>query len=192
MLDTTRSTLRTLIRFAIILAIFGLLVGISYQESAKKLPFEDIAGGQRLEAVIHLGLVHGHVFTLGVLLPLAMAGALVMARQCGGSEVPAWAQRVLTRGYLPFAVLALLLQLYKGYHVLLMARAGERDFALIDQAFMGGSHVLRYALYGVVHTGLGLTLGIFLVMLWRSLGKVAGSPVSPLPDHKSPVQEGRG
>ena len=98
------------------MAIVGLLIGISYQESAKKLPFSETGGGQHLEAVIHLALVHGHVFTLGGILPLAMAGALVLARKTGGAEVPAWAQRTLTRGYLPFAAASLALQLYKGYH----------------------------------------------------------------------------
>ena len=173
MTATERSTVRILIRYAIIMAIVGLLIGISFQESAKKLPFSDITGGQHLEAVIHLALVHGHVFTIGVLLPLAMAGALIMARKAGGAEVSGWAQRALTRGYLPFAVASLVLQFYKGYHFLLMARAGERDFAVMDEAFMGGSHAVRYGIYAVVHSGLGITLGVFLVALWRSLGRRA-------------------
>ena len=173
MSPTERATLRTLIRYAIAMAIVGLLVGISYQESAKKLPFEAMPGGEHLEAVIHLALVHGHIFTIGVLLPLAMAGAMVLSRKVGGAEVPGWAQRTLTRGYLPFAAGALALQLYKGYHFLLAARGGERDFAVIDAAFLGGSHVVRYAVYGIVHSGMGIALGVFLVALWRSLGKRA-------------------
>lgn len=168
---TDRSTVRTLIRYAVVMAIFGLLIGIAYQESAKKLPYEAMPGGQHLEAVIHLALVHGHVFTLGVLLPLAMAGALVLAGKAGGAAVPAWAQRTLTRGYLTFAAISLALQLYKGYHFLLMARGGERDFAVIDEAFMGGTHAVRYVVYAVVHSGMGITLGAFLVALWRSLGR---------------------
>jgi hypothetical protein len=171
MTTTERATVRHLIRYAVVMGIVGLLIGISFQESAKKLPFSQIGGGQHLEAVIHLALVHGHVFTLGVLLPLAMAGALVLARKTGGAEVPAWAQRTLTRGYLPFAALSLALQLYKGYHFLLMARAGERNFAVMDDAFMGGIHALRYGIYAAVHSGMGITLGVFLVMLWRSLGR---------------------
>jgi len=166
-----RSTVRTLIRYSIVMAIVGILIGIAYQESAKKLPYEAMPGGQHLEAVIHLALVHGHFFTLGVLLPLALAGALVLAGKAGGAEVPRWAQRTLTRGYLTFAALSLALQLYKGYHFLLMARGGERDFAVIDEAFMGGVHAVRYVVYAVVHTGLGVTLGAFLVALWRSLGR---------------------
>jgi len=164
-----RQTIRTLLRYAIIMAFFGLLIGVSFQESSKKLPFSEAPAGIHLESVIHLALVHGHVFMLGVLMPLAMAGALVLARKVGGSGVSLLGQRFLTRGYLSFATLSLVLQLYKGYHVLLMARAGERDFAVIDAAYMGGSHLLRYGVYAVVHTGMAVTLGVFLVMLWRSL-----------------------
>lgn len=169
MTDRERRTIRTLMRYAIIMGIVGLLVGISYQESAKKLPYSEMPAGGHLEAVIHLALVHGHVFTVGVLLPLALAGFLVLARKVDGREMPAWAHHTLTRVYLPFAAASLALQLYKGYHFLLMARAGERDLAVIDAAFMGGIHALRYGVYGVVHSGMGLALGVVLVMLWRSL-----------------------
>ncbi len=169
MTDSYQRAIRTLIRYAVVMAIVGLLIGVSYQESSKKLPFSEAPAGVHLESVIHLALVHGHVFTLGVLLPLAMAGALVLARKVGGREVSPRGLAWLTRGYLPFAAASLALQLYKGYHVLLMARAGERDFALIDAAFMGGSHVVRYGVYAVVHVGMGVSLGVFLVLLWRSL-----------------------
>ncbi|MEZ4387039.1 MAG: hypothetical protein R3D98_05595 [Candidatus Krumholzibacteriia bacterium] len=164
-------TIRTLLRFAIVMAVIGLLVGVSYQESAKKLPFADAPAGVHLESVIHLALLHGHVFVMAVLMPIALAGALVLGRLVGGAEVSARGLRWLTRGYLPLAAASLALQLYKGYHVLLMARAGERDFVVIDAAFMGGSHVLRYGLYAVVHTAMGVSLGVFLVLLWRSLGR---------------------
>ena len=152
--ESYRGALRTVIRYAVIMAIVGLLVGISFHES-----------------IIQLALVHGHVFVMGVLLPLALAGALLMARRAGGRDLSPRGLAWLVRGYLPLAAASLALHLYKGYHVLLMARAGERDFAVIDQAFLGGSHVLRYGVYAVVHTGMGVALGVFLVLLWRSLGR---------------------
>lgn len=167
--DSYRRTLRILLRYAIVMAIVGLLIGVSYQESSKKLTLADTAAGFHLEAVIHLALVHGHVFTIGVLLPLAMAGALLIARRAGGGEVSGRGLAWLVRGFLPLAAASLALQFYKGYHILLMARAGERDLAVIDHAFMGGVHVLRYGIYAVVHTGMGVSLGVFLVLLWRSL-----------------------
>ncbi len=161
--------IRILIRYAIALAIVGLLVGISYQESTKKLPYADAPAGVRIESVYRLAMTHGHIFTMGVFLPLALAGALVLARKVGGRELGPGALRWLLLGYLPFAVASIALQVYKGYHFLLLARAGERDLAVIDAAVMGGSHVLRYGIWAVAHVGWGVSLGVFLVLLWRSL-----------------------
>jgi hypothetical protein len=166
-----RLTIRTLLRYSIVMAFVGLLVGVAFQESAKKLPFDVAPAGIHIESILQLALVHGHVFTIGVLLPLAMAGALLLARHAGGDAVGSRGLAWLIRGYLPFAASSLALHLYKGYHFLLLTRAGERDFAVIDAAFMGGSHLLRYVVYGVIHTGMGVTLGVFLVALWRSLGR---------------------
>ena len=81
---TYAQTLRTLIRYAVVLGILGLLIGISYQESAHKLTYAAASDGLRLQATLPLALVHGHVFTMGVLMPLALAGALVLALKAGG------------------------------------------------------------------------------------------------------------
>lgn len=166
---------RVLIRYAIAMAVFGLLVGIAFQESAHKLPYSEAPAGLHLEAVLPLALVHGHVFMLGMLLPLALAGALVLALQAGGRPVGSVALSWLTRGFLPFAAATVALQLFKGYFILLAVRHGQTDLAVIDAAFMGGSATLRYAVYAVIHSGMGITLGVFLVALWRSLGVRPGT-----------------
>ena len=167
--DHHRSALRTLLRYSVVMAIVGLLIGVAYQESAKKLHHGDLPAGVYLEAVQPLALVHGHVFLLGVLLPLAMAGALVLAPKAGGAPVGPRATAWLTRGYLGFAAAALVLQLMKGYHILLAVRGGDTDLAAVHAAFLGGATAVRYGTYGVVHTGMAVTLGVFLVALWRSL-----------------------
>ncbi len=163
------STVRTLLRYAIVMGIFGLLIGVAFQESAKKLTFVNAPAGLHLESILPLALVHGHVFTLGVLMPLAMAGALVLGLKSGGRPVGPRVLAWLTRGFLPFAALTIALQLFKGYFILLTVRSGQYDMAAVDAAFLGGSPALRAALYGVIHTGMGVTLGVFLVGLWRSL-----------------------
>ncbi len=162
-------TIRILLRFAIVLAVISLLIGISYQESTKKLPFEKAEAGLHVEAVLPLALVHGHTFVLGVLLPIALAGMLLLARRVGGREVGPWALRGATGILLPFIALSLALQLYKGYHFLLGVRRGETDFAVIDHGFLGGVEVLRYGIYALAHGGLALGLGLFLWGIWRSL-----------------------
>ena len=164
-------TLRTLIRYAVATGIVGLLAGLAFQESARKLTWDMAGPGLHLESLLTLALVHGHVFVMGTILPLVLGAALVLARQAGGAEIGPRALTLLVRGYLPFAALSLALQLVKGYHVLLAVRHGATDLGAVDAAFLGGSHALRYALYGIAHTGMGATLGVFLVALWRSLGR---------------------
>lgn len=169
--DHHRTALRTLIRYAVVMAVVGLLVGVAFQESAKKLEYGDVPAGLYLESIQPLALVHGHVFQLGVLLPLAMAGALVLGMRAGGAPVGPRATAWLTRGYLTCAAASLILQLYKGYHVLLSVRGGDVDLAAIDAALFGGVAAVRHGIYGVAHTGMAVSLGVFLVALWRSLSQ---------------------
>ena len=164
----TRLT-RVLIRYAIAMGVFGLLIGIAFQESAHKLTYTMAPAGLHLEAVLPLALVHGHAFTLGVLLPLALAGALHLGLKTGGRPVGPRALAWLKWGFLPFAAASVALQLFKGYSVLLAVRHGQHDLAIVDAMFLGGSASLRYAVYAVVHSGMGVSLGVFLVALWRSL-----------------------
>ena len=167
--DHYAPALRGIIRFAIVMAFVGLLVGISFQESAKKLPFAKAPAGLHVEAILPLALVHGHVFVMTVVMPLVMAGALLMALRAGGTPVSRRSLRWLVCGYQSFAAAAVVLMLVKGYHVLLAVRRGQTDLAVVDDAFLGGHGALRYAVYAVVHAGMGVTLGVFLVALWRSL-----------------------
>lgn len=165
-----RSAIRTLLRFAAAMALFGLLCGVLFQESSKQLERAEAPGALHLEALLSLALVHGHVLVSATLIPIAMAAALVLALRAGGAEISPRALAWLTRGYLPCVTLAVLLMLYKGYHVLLSVRFGVTDLELVDARFFGGLKPLRHAVYGVVHVGMALGLGVFCVALWRSLG----------------------
>lgn len=165
-----RSAIRTLLRFAAAMALFGLLCGVLFQESAKQLDHAEVAGGLHLQAVLSLALVHGHVLVSATLVPIAMAAAAMLALRAGGAELSPRALSFLTRGYLPCVTLAVLLMLYKGYHVLLSVRFGATDLDLVDARFFGGLTALRHSVYGVVHVGMALGLGVFCVALWRSLG----------------------
>lgn len=163
------AAIRTAIRYAIVMVVVGLLSGILFQESSKKLDYDRAGPGLRLETIIHLALVHGHVFITGVLIPLAMAGALVLARRVGGADLAPRTPLWFTRGYLTFTAVTVALMLYKGYHVLLAVRGGETDLAAVDQAFFGGWKIVRHLVYGVAHAGMGISLIVFVVGLWRSL-----------------------
>ena len=169
--DHYRSATRTVLRYAIVMAIVGLLAGVAFQESAKKLEFDAVDPGLRIHATLHLALLHGHIFLMAVILPTLLAGSMFLARKAGGGEVGPRATAWLTKGYLPFATGTVILMLYKGYHFLLSARGGEADLAVIDANYFGGVAALRHGIYGVVHVGLSVSLVVFLIALWRTLGR---------------------
>ena len=168
-----RETARTLLRYAVAMTIVALLAGVLFQESSKKLDYAEAAPGLRLEAILSLALVHGHVFTTGVLIPTAMAGALFLARKAGGAVLSPRPLRWLTRGYLPLVAVTMALMLYKGYHVLLAVRHGARDLDAVDASYFGGVTWLRHGVYGAAHIGMAVSLGVFVVALWRSLRRPA-------------------
>jgi hypothetical protein len=163
-----RTTLRSLVRFAAVMSVVALLTGVLFQESSKKVSM-DLEPGFRLSATLRLALVHGHVFMTSVLIPMAAAGALLIARRIGGRELSARTLKWLTRVYLPFVCLALLMMLIKAYQLLLAVRAGETDFAAINERFFFGSQAWRHALYGMVHLAMATGLCVFFIALWRSL-----------------------
>ena len=161
---------RVLLRFSMLMIVIGLLSGVAFQESAKKLPHPSRPDQPaHLDATLSLALVHGHVLVTGVLLPIAMAGVLHLARSVGGAEVGSLGLRWAVRAYLSGVTATIVLMLYKGYHVLLWARAGEADMALIDARLFGGLTALRHATYGLSHVGMAFGLSLFVWCVWRSL-----------------------
>lgn len=164
------TAIRALLRYALVLLVVGLLSGVAYQESVKKIDRTPTPDGLSYwDVALHLALVHGHIIVTGFLIPVALAGMLHLARAHGGSEVSPRALRWAVGTYLPFVTLTVGLMLYKGYHVLLAVRAGEADMAQIDATLFAGSAALRHGLYGFSHVGMAFGLCMFAWCLWRSL-----------------------
>ncbi len=162
---------RALLRFAMVMLIIGLLSGVAFQESSKKVPLTPAPGGPPYwDTVLRLAVVHGHVFVTGVLMPLALAGMLHLARLHGGRPISRRALTWVVRTYVPFASATVTLMLLKGYHFLLAVRRGATDMIAIDASYLGGNLWLRHGVYGLSHVGMSLGLGIFVWCLWRSLG----------------------
>jgi len=161
---------RTHLRFALIMIVVALLAGICFQESGRKVHIsEAVPVGAHLEFIFSLALVHGHIFLVGVLIPLALTWMLQLTQTLGLGQVP---DRTLAWGsalYIPGAILTVALMLIKGYHLVLGVRHGGVDFAKLDAAFLGGSHALRAAVYGASHLAMGAGLCLLAAGLWRTL-----------------------
>lgn len=170
-----RKFFRIYLRFAIVMMIVALLLGITFQESAKKTPVSAaLPAGIHLESIINLALLHGHAFLIGVLIPLAVTWMLYLGLALNYRNVPERTLCWATRLYLPAAVIAIGLMMYKGYVFQLGVRHGEMDFAALNASMFGGNHALRGIVYGLTHTSMAVGLGWFGVSFWKSMGGKTG------------------
>lgn len=165
---------RLYLRFSVVMMIAALLMGILFQESSKKAPItEALPAGPHLESIFSLALVHGHTFIIGALVPLAVTWMLYLGLQLGYRPLSEKSLNWGSRLYLPGAVMAVVLMLYKGYHYLLGVRSGQLDFEVLNQTFFFGSHALRAATYGLTHTAMAVGLFILILSFWKSMNQKA-------------------
>lgn len=165
---------RTHLRYALIMLLFGLLAGIAFQESTRKLPISStVPAGMHLESILALALVHGHAILIGVVLPLAATWALHIGLILGAAPLSSRSLKWVTRLYIPGSVVSVLLMLWKGYHFVLGVRGGTLDLGALNRSFLFGNHALRAAVYGASHTAMAVGLGILVVALWSSLSREA-------------------
>ena len=170
---TYRRTFPIYLRFAIVMIFVGLLTGILFQESAKKTPVSDILPpGLHLETVLHLALLHGHSFLIGVLIPLAITWMLSLGIWLGYPPIGDKSLKVGTWLYLPSAVVVILLMIYKGYHFQLGVRSGILNFQELNASLFMGNHALRAAIYGLAHSAMAVGLGTIAVSFWRTIKKI--------------------
>lgn len=163
---------RTHLRFALVMILIALLAGISFQESGRKVHItSEVPAGAHLEFLLDLALVHGHMFLVGVLLPLAFTWMLHLALALGLAPLSRRTLGLATAFYLPGAVLTVVLMLVKGYHYVLGVRHGGVDFAKLDATFMSSNHLLRTGVYGLAHAAMGAGLAVLGYGLWRALGR---------------------
>jgi len=163
---------RVYLRFSLVMMVVAMLLGIAFQESAKKAPISAaLPPGLHLESTINLALVHGHAFLIGVLIPLAITWISYLGLQLGFAPLAEKTLKLATWHYLPSSAVAVLLMLYKGYHMLLGVRSGVTDLAQLDSTLFMGSHALRAATYGITHTVMAAGLFIFVFAFWRSMNR---------------------
>ena len=143
-----RSIFRLYLRFAVVMMFVALLTGILFQESAKKTPYSGfLPPGLHLETIWHLALLHGHVFLLGVLIPLGVTWMLYLGLALGYPPIGPKPLRAGAWHYLPAAAIVVALMVYKGYHFQLGVRHHNLDFQSLNASlFMGIMGCVRWCM----------------------------------------------
>jgi hypothetical protein len=166
-----QTTFRTVLRFAVVFIILGLLTGVLYQESSKKLPEGSLPFELVFQGNYSLSLIHGHTFLIGVLIPVGVAFMLTLGLVLGAVPIGPKALKWGYGLYLPNAAVAVGLLIYKAYHTQISVRLGQTDLQAVNHAMFGGIEAIRHAAYGLSHTLMAVGLITLAVALWKSLSK---------------------
>jgi hypothetical protein len=163
------SVTKKVLTFAGAMILMGLLAGILYAESGKKL---SLAGGVDPNLVFqgnyYLSLIHGHFLLMGAVLPVTVLLMLWLSRLVFGQTLK---PSTLGWGFFLYcsnALVSVLLLVYKAYATQLAIRGGNLDLALVDHALFGANHLLRTLVYAIPHTLMGAGLLMLLVGFFKA------------------------
>jgi len=167
-----KSLLVRIIRFAIIMLIVVLIVGLFYREYSRKFLFKYPMTTQT-SVGHHLSLAHGHTALLGTIIPFFLAFLIFIIK---GSDRDNEIFRTLKKVfgfYIIGALASLFLLYYKGSAIIyLFQRSPELSLEAIDKTLFFGNELLRLLLYFLSHTIFGVSLVYFLGMVFIRLKKI--------------------
>jgi hypothetical protein len=164
------AAVRALLRFSAGMMVAGSLAGLVFREMRRVLPAGEMRGPDAppsaqialREAQDLLNLVHGHVFQMGVFIPIACAASLVLSKLAGAPEIREKSLRVAVRLTRMGAAAATALLVWKAFWTALAVRdacatGGPASVNMVDieASLFGGSRALRAILYAVAHLMLG-------------------------------------
>ena len=191
-----RTSIRRLIRFAVVFWGLGLILGVVSTEFNVSLRYTETHDGAprtlskdeggRVKAELPPGMLwesgfdlrisHGHFVLIGGVIPVCVAAMLLLLHAAGGGQV---SPKVLTVFFWLYAVGAcgaLGLILYKGLATLIAVRGGNFNLAEVHQSLFFGSRAVRALAHALTHTVLAAAVGLVSWALWRSAGRIRIKP----------------
>ncbi len=168
---------RGIITYSLAMMIAGLVIGVLYREFTKiytaGLPLE-----KQLLVSYYLSLGHGHVFMVGVLIPLALLVSTYVLTERGYLDRDRL--NSLEKPFIIFVAGSLMmvgLLVYKGLGmVYFYAQNPGAGLSAADEKLFLGSKALRESLYGVAHLAMGVGLVWYVWMLIRYSRKASEKP----------------
>ena len=148
----TKQHIWMIFRFALIMVIVGLVLGVYGREITR--PLEKVMElDQRLWVQNWIMMTHGHALFHGAVLPMMMAAAAYIFREDITKDTNALS--TLKKAFIVYmvgSVLMLVLSIYKGTtYVLVIANNPTLTLEMVDETLFGGSVMLRSILFTLVH-----------------------------------------
>jgi hypothetical protein len=167
-----KSLIAKIVRFAIIMIIIGLVIGIFYREYSKKLLYKFPLDTQVLVGH-HFSLAHGHTILLGAVIPLLLALLAFLVYECyeKKSEMFRLLRKVFNF-YMIGAIASLILLYYKGSaFIYIFQKNPAQSLNVIDKNLFFGIDLLRIFLYLICHAIWGVSLIYFVGVLFPKFKK---------------------
>jgi heme/copper-type cytochrome/quinol oxidase subunit 1 len=160
--------LRPQLFYATVMMFLTLTVGVFFREFTR-FAFADLNLETQVSAGYYISQAHGHAFSIGFVIPVALAAMTYMLRKT--LDQPATKRlRKLFRVYMAGGALTILLLFYKG--IVFAAKLGQTpslSWDVIDESLYWGSVMIRSLVYSVAHIAFGVTIGWYLVILIKKM-----------------------
>eukprot|EP01083_Nonionella_stella_P049610 132130_1 len=166
-----RETIYDLVRHASFGLVFVPISGFVGRELSKMAKLTTIGAGAHIEAVNPMNLLHGHVSTFMIFIPVSICVMLVLAKMVGADDIHPDTLRRARKLYKLGAAMSISLLFARAVQIVVMVRRGTTDFEEIERSLFYNKFA-RIMIYLVAHAHLGFGLGIFGVSLIRSLKPV--------------------
>jgi len=162
-------------RYAVVMLIASLITGVLSRELSRPL-FRDMPLSAQWVAGHYLNQLHGHVLTIGFVLPLGLAlMTYVLRPSLIRSDVKQL--RTVFSVIVVSSLATLLLLLYKGVATaMMMGKEPTLSLDQIDQQLFYGNAALRTALHTLAHTALGISTTWYALKLHGSLSFINNEP----------------
>jgi len=145
---------RKQIVFSTIMIVVALIMGLVFRE-VSRLFFQNLTLEQQLIYGHDMGLVHGHTFLLGVVIPLVLASfTLIVLPDL--TEKRLQNMNIRFSVYMIAATVALALMVYKGLAFIMGAGL---PLETIDAGLFWGNRILRGVLFGLSHVTIFWSVG---------------------------------
>jgi hypothetical protein len=159
---TTKNVIVQEARYAIVMLVTSLLVGLVYREFSRPF-FEGLTLEEQWRYGHPMSLAHGHTFFLGTAIPVVLIVLTHLYRSALGKDRAVRLRRLFI-AYMIAATASIILIIYQGLSFI--AGAG-RPLDEIDAALFFGSVALRSSLYALAHITLAVAVIWYGVTLYR-------------------------
>ena len=155
--------------FALCCLIASGLMGVFFREFTRAFS-EGLTGEELFFASYHLSIDHGHLLSIGFIIPLGLALVTFFVRT-KLDEKQTKRMTIYFHIYMITGIAVFLLLLYKGIHFMVYSGTTSLTLNEIDELLYGGSVMIRSILYALIHTIYGIATLLYSIPIFKSLKK---------------------